>query len=69
MHCYIAGAHNYENDDIFVLAGSNWKNGEYVTAARCGPMNKQLDGLFSLKGNKQKVRSSWYNKNVSKHFI
>ncbi|KAF2895918.1 hypothetical protein ILUMI_10254 [Ignelater luminosus] len=58
-HCYLVSAHNYINDELFILAGSNENDGECSRAVRTE--GKKLIPSFNLKQNKQRVRSSWYN--------
>lgn len=45
-----------------ILCGSNYKEGDCVRSLFV--KNKNLLPGFQLSENKQRIRSSWYNKNV-----
>ncbi|KAF5292381.1 hypothetical protein FQA39_LY03415 [Lamprigera yunnana] len=58
-HCYIISAHKQKGEELLVLAGSKYRNGEYVKCLYTN--NKKLESLCSLNGNNQLIRSSMYN--------
>ncbi|GJQ80771.1 hypothetical protein Trydic_g9363 [Trypoxylus dichotomus] len=60
-YCYIASIQVNKHNSLIALVGSNYGNGECLRSF--GVNRKNLLPLFDVKGNKQRVRCSWLNKN------
>lgn len=62
-YCYVAGGHMTNKTDLMLLLGSSTQKEECFRSLYI--KNKQLQPKFNFAQNKQLVRCSWYNKNVS----
>lgn len=60
--CNLIGCHNTEDDEIIILAGSNYNRGDCLRSLRLD--NKSLTGIGNFIGNKQILRTSVYCKKV-----
>ncbi|KAB0796741.1 hypothetical protein PPYR_00386 [Photinus pyralis] len=58
-HCYVAGAHRLLGNELLILAGSNWNDGEHLKCMSTS--NKKLESFGTLKENRQRVRCSVFN--------
>lgn len=66
--CYLVNCHNHtSNDDIFVLAGSNFGGGQCLRSITVN--DKSFKPRNNLIGNKQIVRCSLFNSMVKNCFI
>lgn len=58
-HCYVAGGHRLLGNELLLLAGSNWNEGEHLKCIFTN--NKKIESFCTLKGNRQRVRCSVFN--------
>lgn len=65
--CNLVGCHNTDDGEIIIVAGSNFNHGECLRSLRLD--NKSLTPLGNFVGNKQILRSSFYNHKVRIVFV